>query len=164
MAGGRAMDRWVEINFDCVPLRTITRFDVPIDASPKYRAFCERLKAAHEKHGSHNSYFLHNARCTYHLTNDADQGMIEFRFEGVVLTDESDRETHACDLTVEMLRETCDWLSEPIVRWFKETVSRAVAVEFDRYIAAGDLQQAKERIERIQSQADDEDGFVGMYL
>ncbi len=32
------MNRWVEITFDCLPLRTITRFDIPLDASPKYRA------------------------------------------------------------------------------------------------------------------------------
>ena len=51
-----------------------------------------------------------------------------------------------------------------VVHWFAETVSRSVAVEFDRYIDAGDLQQAKERIEQIQAASDESGGFVGMYL
>ena len=28
---------YVDISFDCLPLRSVTRLDVPIDASPKYR-------------------------------------------------------------------------------------------------------------------------------
>ena len=51
-----------------------------------------------------------------------------------------------------------------VVEWFQKSVDRAVAVEFDRYIAAGDLQQAKQRIEKSQAASDDADGFVGMYL
>jgi hypothetical protein len=50
------------------------------------------------------------------------------------------------------------------VDWFRETVPRSVAVEFDRYIAAGDLAQAVKRIERIQSEAERQGGYVGMYL
>ncbi|MDG2384308.1 MAG: hypothetical protein P8N76_21745 [Pirellulaceae bacterium] len=158
------MNQWVEISFDCLPLRTISRFDVPMDASPKYRAFCDRIKAAIEQHGSHNSYYLHNARCVYHLLNDDQRGAIEFQFEGTVLTDRDDCHSRNCDLQVELLGETCDWLTESVVRWFCDTVSRSVAVEFDRYIKAGDLQLAKERIDRIQQESDDAGGFVGMYL
>ena len=158
------MDRWVEISFDCMPLRSVTRFDIPLDASPKYRAFCETVKAAIEKHGSMNSYFLYNARCCYHLTNDANIGSIEFKFYGTVLTDEGDARTKRCDLSVDLVGETCPWLSSPIVEWFQDTVARSVAVEFDRYISAGDLQQAKQRIERIQQASDEAGGFVGMYL
>lgn len=158
------MSEWVEIEFDCLPLRTIGRLDIPIDASPKYRARCERIKAAIEAHGSHNTYFLHNARCAFHLTNSDSLGMIEFRFEGTVLTDSEDRETISCDLQVELARETCDWLTEPIVDWFHETVSRAVQVEFDRYIAAGDLEQAHERVQKIQAASDEQGGYLGMYL
>ena len=158
------MNRNVEIAFDCLPLRTISRLDIPIDASPKYRARCEKLKRVIATHGSFNTYFLHNAHCTFRLTNSDDVGMIEFRFEGTVLTDEHDRQTVRCDLEVELLRETCDWLTEPVVAWFKESVPRAVAVEFDRYIAAGDLKQAVERVERIQSESDQRGGYVGMYL
>lgn len=158
------MNRWVEITFDCLPLRSVGRLDIPIDASPKYRRRCENIKAALDKHGSHNTYYLYNAKCTYHLTNRDDVGMIQFRFEGVALTDSKDQATLRCDLDVEMGAETCDWLTEPIVQWFQQSVARSVAVEFDRYIAAGDLDQAKKRIEKIQENSDESGGFVGMYL
>ena len=158
------MNRWVEISFDCLPLRTIGRLDVPLDASPKYQAFCERVKEAISKHGSHNSYYLYRAKCVYHLANHEEFGLLEFKFEGVALTDSSDAHTDTCDLQVELVRETCDWLTEPAVAWFAETVQHSVRVEFDRYIEAGDLQQAKERIEKIQAASDDAGGFVGMYL
>lgn len=158
------MNRWVEIEFDCLPLRTVTRLDVPIDASPKYQQFCQRVKSALEQHGSHNTYYLHNARCVYHLLNCEQRGAIQFAFEGTVMTNETDRATTTCDLDVKLVKETCDWLSEPVVKWFCESVSRSVAVEFDRYIEAGDLEKAKLRIEKIQQASDDAAGFVGMYL
>ncbi|MBC8356051.1 MAG: hypothetical protein H8E66_29080 [Planctomycetes bacterium] len=158
------MNRWVEITFDCLPLRTISRLDIPLDASPKYRALCERIKLAIEKHGQHNAYFLYKAKCVYHLVNHDELGILEFEFEGVALTDSSDAATERCDLTVELASETCDWLTEPIVAWFAETVSHSVAVEFDRYIDAGDLAEAKKRIETIQATSDEAGGFVGMYL
>lgn len=158
------MNRYVEISFDCLPLRSVGRLDIPLDASPKYRQRCERIKQAIEAHGSHNVYFLYNAECVYHLTNSPESGSLEFSFEGVALTDETDQKTVRCQLEVELVRETCDWLTEPIVEWFKETVARSVAVEFDRYIAAGDLAQTVERIARIQAESDQQGGYVGMYL
>jgi len=158
------MSNYVEIDFDCLPLRSITRLDIPIDASPKYRARCERLKEALQHHGSHNTYYLYNARCVFHLTNDPNLGMIEFKFEGTVLTDDTDLKTKDCVLSVELVRETCDWLNEKIVKWFHETVPEAVQVEFDRYIAAGDLAQTKKRIEKIQQQENELGGYVGMGL
>ncbi len=158
------MDQWVEIRFDCLPLRSVTRLDIPLDASPKYQAFCHRVKAAIEKHGTHNVYYLYNASCVYHLMNHPERGSIEFRFEGCVLTDEADRTCQSCDLEVELIRESCDWLQQSIVEWFSETVPRSVAVEFDRYIEAGDLQRTKERIEQIQQASDEAGGFIGMYL
>ncbi len=158
------MGRRVDIEFDCLPLRTVGRVDIPIDASPKFRQHCENVLAAIEKHGTHNTYYLHNARCVFHLTNVDEMGMIEFRFTGTVLTDPNDQKTQSCDLDVELVRETCDWLTEPVVAWFRETVSHAVATEFDLYIASGDLEQAKKRIERIQAESDQHGGFVGMYL
>ena len=159
-----AAHRWVEISFDCLPLRSIGRLDIPIDASPKYRQRCERIKQAIDKHGAHNTYYLYNALCVFHLLNKDGVGEIEFRFDGTVLTDTMDSRCESCDVTAELSRETCDWLTEPIVEWFRETVARAVAVEFDRYIHAGDLQRAKERIEKILATSDDAGGFVGMYL
>ena len=158
------MTRYVDIVFDCLPLRSVGRLDIPIDASPKYRARCERILRAIHTHGSHNTYFLYNAGCTFHLTNNADEGSLEFCFEGTVLTDDTDQKTEHCDLEVELVRETCDWLTEPIVAWFRETVSHAIRVEFNRYIAAGDLEQAIKRIERIQAQSDTHGGYLGMYL
>ena len=154
----------VEISFDCLPLRSVGRLEVPLDASPKYRQRCERITAALEKHGSHNSYYLYNALCSYRLTNDDAVGMIQLGFEGTVLTDADDRRAERCDLQIELKNETCDWLTEPVVQWFRETVQQAVAVEFNRYIAAGDLAKTAERIEKIRAESDDSDGFVGMYL
>jgi hypothetical protein len=158
------MDHWVDIAFDCLPLRTVGRLDVPIDASPKYQALCERVKQAIEKHGAHNTYYLYKAHCVYHLLNDPESGLLRFSFEGVVLTDSTDQKTERADLQVELVRETCDWLTEPIVEWFAGTVSHSVVAEFDRYIKAGDLDAAKQRIEKLQAASDDAGGFVGMYL
>ena len=76
----QAYGDWVELSFDCLPLRTIGRLDIPIDASPKYREHCLRIKGALEKHGSFNSYFLYNGLAVYHLTNDPELGRLEFRF------------------------------------------------------------------------------------
>jgi hypothetical protein len=158
------MDRWVEINFDCLPLRSVGRLDVPMDASPKFRALCERIKHAIDQHGSFNTYYLYNAICRFHLVNRQDMGMIEFRFEGTLFTDDQDLHTQRSDLSVELVRETCDWLKEPIVDWFKETVLRAVNVEFDRFIEAGDLEKARQRLEQMRSKADQQGGYLGMYL
>ena len=75
------MSRWVEITFDCLPMRSVGRMDIPLDASPKFRERCERIKAALEHHGSFNTYYLYNAGCKFHLTNRDEVGMLEFRFE-----------------------------------------------------------------------------------
>jgi hypothetical protein len=158
------MDRFVDIHFDCLPLRSVSRLDIPLDASPRFRERCERILVAIADFGSHNTYYVYNAGCTYHLTNDAEQGMIEFRFEGTILTDASDQKTERCALSVELVRETCDWLAEPVVTWFRETVQHSVRVEFDRYIAAGDLEQTRQRIAAMQAKMEDQGGFVGMYL
>lgn len=155
---------WVDIVFDCLPLRTVTRVDVPIDASPVLAEKMLRVKQAIEKHGVLNTYFLHNARCTFHFTNDPRDGMVEFIFDGTVLTDAADLHTQSCDLRVMLERETCSWLNQSIVDWLSATVQRAVQVEFDRYIRAGDLQKVQERLERIQRASDESGGFVGMYL
>ena len=144
------MDRWVEITFDCLPLRSVTRLDAPIDASPKFQAFCEQVKRAVETHGTHNTYFLHAATCTYHLLNHTDLGRLEFSFTGTALTDETDLICRTCDLEVTLIRETCDWLTQPDVKWFTESVARSWAVEFDRCFQAGDLQRAKSSIKQIQ--------------
>ena len=156
--------RWVEIEFECLPLRSVTRLDVPVDASPVYEQFVLRVKAAMSKHGSHNTYYLHRGTCTYHLTNDPGCGEVVFAFEGTVMTDEQDRQTKAVELAVKLDRETCGWLSEPIVGFLAESVQHAVLVEFNRYIEAGDLEKTEQRIKAVQAQSDSAEGFVGMYL
>ena len=158
------MNRWVDISFDCLPLRSVGRLDIPLDASPKYRSHCERIRDAMAKHGSHNAYFIYNGRCTYHLANSNSEGVIEFEYEGTVLTNEDDQAAKRCDLKVNLRGETCNWLTEPIVEWFQQTVTQSMRVEFDRYIEAGDLSQTKKRIEQIQAASDDASGYVGMYL
>ena len=158
------MERWVDITFDCLPLRTITRMDVPMDASPKYRAKCEAIQSAVETHGTHNSYYLHNAHCIFHVVNSEKMGEIDFSFSGTVLTDSTDQVCKRSDLQVELHGETVDWLNQPITDWFAETVSHAVREEFNRYIAAGDLEKARERVAKIEAASDDAGGFVGMYL
>lgn len=159
-----SMPPWVDIRFDCLPLRNVSRLDAPLDASPNLQKLFENVKAAIAQHGRHNAYYLYNARCGFHLTNSAEVGLVEFAFEGVVLTDPSDAKTLNCDLRIELARETCDWLSQPIVNWLAETVKRAVRVEFDRYIEAGDLAQSTARVAKLEEHLGQSGGFVGMDL
>jgi hypothetical protein len=80
------------------------------------------------------------------------------------MTDGEDRRTRSVDLNVRLDRETCGWLNEPVVGFLANSVQHAVMVEFDRYIDAGDLEKTRERIRKLNEQADSADGFVGMYL
>ena len=114
--------------------RDLGRLDVPLDASPEYRARCQRIKQALDTHGSANTYYLANAHAAFHLVNSDVIGMLRFAFEGTVTTDCGDRHTEAVDLDVRLVGQTCDWLTEGAVGWFAETVRRAVAIEFDRFI------------------------------
>jgi len=159
-----AAGQWVEIEFDCLPLRSITRMDVPVDASPAYEQFVLRIKEAINRHGTHNTYYLHGGKCAYHLTNDPRHGTVNFAFEGTVMTDSSDRSTKAVDINVKLRGETCPWLSEPFVNYLGESVQHALLVEFNRYIEAGDLAKTEARIKAVQAQSDAAEGFVGMYL
>ena len=158
------MSQWVEVSFDCLPLRSVGRLDIPMDASPAYRERCERILTAIDSHGSHNSYFLYNALCKFHMTNEEQIGTIAYRFEGALLTNSEDSKSERCDLQCDLAWETCEWLTEPIVAWFAESVPRSVLVEFDRYISAGDLNRTQQRIEEMQQKLDQSGGFLGMYL
>ena len=80
------------------------------------------------------------------------------------MTGEKDLKTKAVDLTVTLGEETCDWLNEPAVEFLAESVKHSIAVEFDRYIQAGDLTQTEKRLEKIQRQIEEGDGFQAMYL
>ncbi len=158
------MDQFVQIEFDCLPLRSLPRLDAPPDATPQQEALALSIRQAVQRHGSHNTFYLYNARCVFHLTNDPNVGMLEFAFRGTVLTDEDDRRAQSCDLEVELTRDVCDWITTPVVEWFRETVARAVLVEFDRYIAAGDLQKTVDRMERLAAEMDASGGYLGMGL
>ena len=154
----------VEIEFDCIPLRSISRLDVPLDASPGYIKKCEAIKQAMEQYGTHNTYFLHNAFCTYFLTNNIEVGQIRFSFEGTVSTDQDDRVCISASLNINLESETCDWLTEPIVQWFTKTVEHSVMHEFNRYIEAGDLSKTETRLRELQEKQDADGGYLGMYL
>ena len=154
----------VVISFECTPLRSIARWDFPLDASAEQIDHCMAMRRAAEKHGAHNSYYLSGGRCEFQLTNDPDLGLLSFDFEGTVLTDESDQRTRRADLSITLAAETCDWLTAQAVAWFQETVVRAVRVEFDRYIDSGDLERTRQRLARTQADLQSGGGFVGMGL
>lgn len=156
--------RPVDIAFDCLPLRSVTRLDPPLDASPGLVAKWERIKKAILEHGTHNTYYLHNAHCRFFVTNDPNCGMISFKFEGVLFTDESDASARSASLQVTLDQENISWLAQHVVRWFSETVSHAVCAEFDRYIGAGDPDRTRKRLEQLQQVIEQTGGFVGMHL
>jgi hypothetical protein len=153
----------VDIAFDCLPLRCVGRVDVPLDASPTYRARVERLKRAIETHGVANAYFLYNSRCVYRFANSDIDGMLRFSFEGTLLTDRSDAKAERADLAIELVSETCGGIPAMVVEWFCGAVERAVLIEFDRFIAAGSLAERMGQLGKLSQLADLAD-FAGMNL
>lgn len=151
----------VDIAFDCLPLRSIGRVDIPIDASPAFRDRCERLQRAIERHGTSNAYFLYNTRCIYRLANSAIENMLRFRFGGTVLTDLSDAKAESAELDVELVAETCGRMAPEVLQWFRGIVTRAVLIEFDRFINAGQLAARVNQLGSVDSVADLA-GFAGM--
>ena len=154
----------VAIEFECTPLRSVPRLDIPLDASPGYRARLERMQRAVAAHGTRNAYYLTAGSCTFRFTNDPAAGWVRFGFEGTVFTDEADLRTTGSDLEVRLGVETCDWLTQPAVEWLTVSVEHAVEAEFDRYIAAGDLAKARDRLAREQATIDEAGGYLGMNL
>jgi hypothetical protein len=151
----------VDIAFDCLPLRSIGRVDVPIDASPAYRARCERLLQAIESHGAANAYFLYNTRCVYRLANSDIDNMLRFSFDGVLITDRSDGKADRAELAVMLTSETCGSMSSEVLAWFTRVVERAVLIEFNHFIAAGSLAERVEDLGQVAS-INDVTGFAGM--
>lgn len=151
----------VDIEFDCLPLRSIGRVDVPLDASPAYRARCERLLQAIETHGAANAYFLYNTRCVYRLANSDIDNMLRFSFDGVLITDRSDGKADRAELAVKLTSETCGPTSPEVLAWFARVVERAVLIEFNHFIAAGSLAERVEDLGQVASNAD-VTGFAGM--
>jgi hypothetical protein len=154
----------VAITFDCTPLRSVTRLDIPLDASPVYRARLERMQQAVARHGLRNTYYLMNGACTFSFTNDPATGWVRYAFQGTLITDDADLRTIGSDLTIALDKETCDWLTQPVVDWLANSVRRAVEIEFNRFIAAGDLSRALERLAREQAASDAAGGYLGMNL
>ena len=150
-----------DIAFDCLPLRSVGRVDVPLDASPALRQRCLRLQQALETHGDRNSYFLFNTRCVFRLANSDVENMLRFTFDGTVLTDLSDGKAIEADLAVELAAETCGGVAPPVLAWFSPVVRKAVLIEFDHFIAAGTLAERVAKLGKIESVADLAD-FAGM--
>jgi hypothetical protein len=157
------MPPYVDIAFDCLPLRSIGRVDVPLDASPAFRARCERLQQAIDAYGRQNAYFLYNTRCVYRFANSDFESMLRFSFDVTLLTDHSDRQAERVDLDVQVAAATCGPLSPEVLAWFRRAVERAVLIEFDRFIAAGSLANRVSQLGERSSVADISD-FVGMYV
>jgi hypothetical protein len=155
------MEPVVDIAFDCLPLRSVNRVDVPLDASPAFRARCEHLQRSLESHGAQNAYFLYNTRCVIRLANSDVHNMLRFTFEGTVLTDQSDLQAREADLQVELAAETCGGLSPAVLSWFQAVITRAVLIEFDRFITAGQLSERVFQVGRVDS-IGELAGFAGM--
>src|SRR5690606_24090780 len=93
----------VDIAFECLPLRTVARLDVPLDASETLQRRGARIKAAFEAYGPERTYYLYNARCIYRFANSEVEGMCRFEFEGVVRTDAGDRKCEETSLEVRLV-------------------------------------------------------------
>jgi hypothetical protein len=133
------MPDFVEIAFDCVPLSSIGQLRPPLDASAEFRIRCERIAEAIQRHGVRQTYWIENAHCTFHLANSEVVGMTRFAFTGVVATDAGDAKAERVELDVELVAQTCGGVPDGVANWLAGQVHRAMAVEFDRYIAAGKL-------------------------
>jgi hypothetical protein len=133
------MDPIVDIAFDCLPLRSIGRVDIPLDASPEFRARGEQLQRAIEVHVGRNAYFLYNTQCIYRLANSEIDNILRFTFDGTVLTDLSDCKAEESDLKIMLASETCGGVPPAALEWLRGVVEKAVLVEFDRFISAGQL-------------------------
>jgi hypothetical protein len=155
------MQPYLDIAFDCLPLRSVGRVDVPLDASPALRARYERLQKAVDTHGTRNAYFLYNTRCVFRLANSNIEGMLRFSFDGTLLTDHSDCRADRAELAIELTAETCNAMSAEVLAWFRRVVERAVLIEFDHFIAAGALAERVSELESVDSIADVAD-FAGM--
>jgi hypothetical protein len=155
------MEPIVDIAFDCLPLRSIGRVDIPLDASPTLRARVQQLQKAIESHDTQHAYFLYNTRCIYRFANSDVDNMVRFSFDGTVVTDRSDRKADHADLAIELTAETCGGLPPDVLTWFRGVVKRAILIEFDHFIAAGRLAQRVHQLGKVASLADVA-GFAGI--
>src|SRR6476469_7426730 len=145
------MQPGVDIAFDCLPLRSVGRVDVPLDASPAFRARCERLQQAIEAYSGENAYFLYNTSCTYRLANSDIDNMLRFSFDGTLVTDRSDCKADRADLDVVLTAETCGGVPPAALDWLRSIVHQAVLIEFDRFITDGQLAARKAELGSVDS-------------
>lgn len=131
----------IEIAFDCLPLRSVGRLDVPLDASDAFRRRAEQMKSAIAEFGVERTYYLYNAFCVFRFANSDVDGVCRFEFEGVVRTDAGDRLCQQSLVHAWLVSETCGGVPAAVEGWLAERVRSAVAIEFDRFIAAGQLAQ-----------------------
>jgi hypothetical protein len=155
------MEPVIDIVFDCLPLRSVARVDVPIDASPAFRARSEHLRQAIERYTGENAYFLYNTRCTYRLANSDIDNMLQFSFDGTLLTDLSDGKADRADLDVVLTAETCGGVPPAAMKWLRGIIERAVLIEFDRFITDGQLAARVSELANVDSISDVAD-FAGM--
>jgi len=87
--------------------------------------------------------------------------MLRFTFDGTVLTDRSDGQAERADLTIDLAAETCGGVPPAALEWLKWVVSKAILVEFDRFIAAGQLAQRLADLGQVESLSS-LSGFAGM--
>jgi len=134
-----------------------------MDASAVYHERVERLNAALATHGAERTYFLYNARCIFRLANSEIAGMLRFDFEGIVRTDAGDLLTESIEIDVQLKSETCGGVPAEVQPWLRGQVEKSVAIEFDRFIAAGQLANRTEEIGQL-DRLSDLGGFSGMHV
>ena len=127
----------VDVAFDCLPLRSVGRLDVPLDASDALRHRGGLIKRVVDQFGADRTYYLYNAHCVFRFANSEIEGVCRFKFEGIVRTDAGDRKCISADLETHLVSETCGGIPETTKAWLYDRVRQAVVVEFDRFIAAG---------------------------
>jgi hypothetical protein len=152
----------VTIIFECLPFRLVGHTGMPLDASDEQLALWRRFRAAMEKHGTANTYFLYNADCAFRLSNGSN-GYLRFVFEATVKTDDKDEHPIDCDLACRLAVSDYDLpANTAVLEFFREVVRRAVIDEFQRFIDAGNLKRALAQREHILREWDRNRGFVGM--
>lgn len=149
----------IDIAFDCLPLRTVGRLDIPLDASEAFRRRAEHIKAALDAHGAERTYFLYNAHCIFRFANSEIDGACRFEFEGVVRTDAGDRKCQEALVDAWLASETCGGVPPAVAQWLAERVRAAVGIEFDRFIAAGQLAAPTQSAAAAVAEAEDLSGL-----
>ena len=152
----------VTIVFECLPFRLVGHAGMPLDASDEQQALWRRFRAAMAKHGTANTYFLYNADCTFRLSN-AEGNSVRFIFEATVRTDEKDSHPVHIDIACRLAEtEFPKPFAPAALDFFREALRRAVLVEFQLFINAGNLKRALAEREHILQEWDRNRGFVGM--